>query len=69
MSPMAVSDVLATIPDPRSRHGRFHSLPATLGLVVALGQARQLGGEEVGRVVGLDDVGHRPRRQGQPPCQ
>jgi len=31
---LALTDVLATIPDPRSPHGRFHPLPAVLGLVV-----------------------------------
>ena len=34
MTPLALTDVLATIPDPRSRHGCFHPLPAVLGLVV-----------------------------------
>lgn len=34
MSPLALTDVLATLPDPRSRHGRIHPLPAVLNLVV-----------------------------------
>jgi hypothetical protein len=34
VTPLALTDVLATIPDPRSRHGCFHPLPAVLGLVV-----------------------------------
>jgi hypothetical protein len=34
MTPLALSDALAIIPDPRSRHGRIHPLPAVLGLVV-----------------------------------
>ena len=34
MTPLALVDVLAEIPDPRSRHGRRHPLPAVLGLVV-----------------------------------
>lgn len=34
MTPLALVDVLATVPDPRSRHGRIHPLPAVLGLVV-----------------------------------
>ena len=34
MAALALADVLADIPDPRSRHGRIHPLPAVLGLVV-----------------------------------
>lgn len=34
MPALALADVLADIPDPRSRHGCFHPLPAVLGLVV-----------------------------------
>jgi hypothetical protein len=34
MTPLALTDVLATVPDPRSHHGRIHPLPAVLGLVV-----------------------------------
>jgi hypothetical protein len=34
MSALALTDILLTLPDPRSRHGRIHPLPAVLGLVV-----------------------------------
>jgi hypothetical protein len=34
MTPLALTAVLATVPDPRSRHGRIHPLPAVLALVV-----------------------------------
>lgn len=34
MPALALSEVLADIPDPRSRHGCIHPLPAVLGLVV-----------------------------------
>lgn len=33
MNPCTLYDALATLPDPRSRHGRIHPLPAVLGLV------------------------------------
>lgn len=33
MTPCTLFDALATLPDPRSHHGRFHPLPAVLGLV------------------------------------
>jgi DDE_Tnp_1-associated/Transposase DDE domain len=33
MSPGTLFDALATLPDPRGRHGRIHPLPAVLGLV------------------------------------
>jgi DDE_Tnp_1-associated/Transposase DDE domain len=34
MSTLTLADVLAELPDPRSRHGCFHPLPAVLNLVV-----------------------------------
>lgn len=33
MTPCTLYEALATLPDPRSRHGRVHPLPAVLGLV------------------------------------
>lgn len=33
MPPCTLYDALAALPDPRSRHGRVHPLPAVLGLV------------------------------------
>ncbi len=33
MPPCTLYDALATLPDPRSRHGCFHPLPAVMGLV------------------------------------
>lgn len=34
MPTLTLADVLAELPDPRRRHGRFHPLPAVLNLVV-----------------------------------
>jgi len=34
MSPLTLAEVLAELPDPRSRHGCFHPLPAVVNLVV-----------------------------------
>ena len=34
LSTLTLADVLAELPDPRSRHGRFHPLPAVLNVVV-----------------------------------
>ena len=34
MSSLALTEILAELPDPRSPHGRIHPLPAVLGLVV-----------------------------------
>src|SRR4051812_21465287 len=34
MTPLSLLHVLAEVPDPRSRHGRRHPLPAILSLVV-----------------------------------
>ena len=34
MSTLTLAEVLAELPDPRSRHGRFHPLPAVMNLVV-----------------------------------
>src|SRR5919108_6132435 len=33
MPALALTEILADLPDPRSRHGRRHPLPAVLGLV------------------------------------
>jgi hypothetical protein len=33
MTPLTLYEALATLPDPRSRHGRIHPLPAVVGLV------------------------------------
>ena len=33
MPPCTLFDALATLPDPRGRHGRVHPLPAVMGLV------------------------------------
>lgn len=34
MAPLSLLEVLADVPDPRSRHGRFHPLPSILALTV-----------------------------------
>jgi DDE_Tnp_1-associated/Transposase DDE domain len=34
MAPLSLLEALADVPDPRSRHGRIHPLPAVLALVV-----------------------------------
>jgi hypothetical protein len=72
MNPLALTDVLATIPDPRSRHGRFHPLPATLGLVVLgllMGKRSLAAISRLGRLYGTP-LAHAPGfRRGKTPAK
>jgi DDE_Tnp_1-associated/Transposase DDE domain len=56
MSPLALTEVLAELPDPRSPHGRIHPLPAVLGLVVLgllMGKKSLSAIARLGRLYGL----------------
>lgn len=55
MIPCSLVDALATLPDPRSRHGRIHPLPAVLGLValaMLMGRKSLIGIARFGRQYG-----------------
>jgi hypothetical protein len=55
MSPCTLFEVLATLPDPRSRRGRIHPLPAVLGLValaLLMGRKSLIGIARFGRQYG-----------------
>ncbi len=55
MAALTLTEVLADVPDPRSRHGCFHPLPAVLGLVVLgllLGRTSLSGIARLGRLYG-----------------
>jgi hypothetical protein len=55
MSALSLVDVLARMPDPRSRHGQYHPLPAILGLVVLamlMGRTSLIGIARFGRQYG-----------------
>ncbi len=55
MPPCTPSDALAALPDPRSRHGRIHPLPAVLGLValaLLMGRKSLIGIARFGRQYG-----------------
>jgi predicted transposase YbfD/YdcC len=56
MTPLALTEVLAELPDPRSLHGRIHPLPAVLGLVVLgllMGKKSLSAIARLGRLYGL----------------
>jgi hypothetical protein len=55
MTPPTLFDALATLPDPRSDYGKFHPLPAVLGLVVLamlMGRTSLVGVARFGRQYG-----------------
>jgi len=55
MTPLSLMDVLATVPDPRSLHGRVHPLTAVLGLVtlgLLMGRKSLAGIARLGRQFG-----------------
>lgn len=55
MAPLTLVEALATLPDPRSRHGRVHPLPAVMGLValaMLLGRKSLIGIARFGRQYG-----------------
>jgi hypothetical protein len=56
MNPCTLFDALATVADPRSRHGRVHPLPAVLGLValaLLMGRKSLQGVARFGRQYGV----------------
>jgi predicted transposase YbfD/YdcC len=72
MSALALTDVLADIPDPRSRHGLFHPLPAVLGLVVLgllLGRRSLSGIARLGRQYGAPLAHALGFRRGKTPAK
>lgn len=55
MTPCTLFDALSTLPDPRSRHGRIHPLPAVMGLValaMLMGRKSLIGIARFGRQYG-----------------
>lgn len=72
MAPLSLVEVLADIPDPRSRHGRIHPLPAVLGLVVLgllLGRPTLAGIARLGRQYGTPLAHALGFRRGKTPTK
>jgi predicted transposase YbfD/YdcC len=72
MPALALADVLADLPDPRSRHGRFHPLPAVLGLValgLLLGRRSLSGIARLGRHYGAPLAHALGFRRGKTPAK
>lgn len=56
MNPCTLVEALATLPDPRSRHGRIHPLPAVMGMValaLLMGRTSLAGIARFGRQFGI----------------
>jgi len=71
MNAVTLYDALATLPDPRSRHGRVHPLPAVLGLValaLLLGRTSLLGIARFGRQYGTPLAHALGFRRGKTPA-
>jgi DDE_Tnp_1-associated/Transposase DDE domain len=72
MTPLTLADALADIPDPRSRHGRFHPLPAVLGLVtlgLLMGKTSLAAIARLGRHYGPPLAHARGFRRGKTPAK
>lgn len=72
LASLALADVLADLPDPRSRHGRYHPLPAVLGLVVLgllLANKSLAATARLGRLSGPPLAHARGGRRGKTPAQ
>jgi len=72
MSTLTLADVLTDIPDPRSRHGRFHPLPAVLNLVVLgllMGRKSLSAIARLGRTYGTPLAHALGFRRGKTPAQ
>src|SRR3954465_12967036 len=71
MPPCTLYAALAALPDPRSRHGRVHPLPAVLGLValaLLLGRTSLLGIARFGRQYGTPLARALGFRRGKTPA-
>ncbi len=72
MAALALTEVLADVPDPRSPHGRFHPLPAVLGLVVLgllMGRRSLSGIARLGRLYGAPLAHALGFRRGKTPTK
>lgn len=72
MPPCTLYDALAALPDPRSRHGRIHPLPAVLGLValaLLMGRKSLSGIARFGRQHGTPLAHALGFRRGQTPTK
>jgi hypothetical protein len=72
MPPCTLYDALATLPDPRSRHGRVHPLPAVMGLValaLLMGRKSLSGIARFGRQHGTPLAHALGFRRGKTPTQ
>jgi predicted transposase YbfD/YdcC len=70
MSRLALTEVLADLPDPRSCHGRIHPLPAVLALVVLgllMGRTSLSGIARLGRLYGAPLAHALGFRRSKPP--
>jgi hypothetical protein len=71
MNPCSLTDALATLPDPRSRHGRIHPLPAVMGLVAVamlMGRKSLIGIARFGRQYGTPLAHALGFRRGKTPA-
>jgi hypothetical protein len=72
MAALTLAEVLADVPDPRSPHGRFHPLPAVLGLVVLgllMGRRSLSGFARLGRLYGAPLAHALGFRRGKTPAK
>ena len=71
MNSCSLTDALATLPDPRSRHGRIHPLPAVMGLValaMLMGRKSLIGIARFGRQYGTPLAHALGFRRGKTPA-
>jgi hypothetical protein len=72
MTPLTLVEALAEVPDPRSRHGRIHPLPAVLALVtlaLLLGRTSLSGIARLGRLYGAPLAHALGFRRGKTPTK
>jgi len=72
MSTLTLAHVLAELPDPRSRHGCFHPLPAVLNLVVLrllMGRKSLSASARLGRTYGTPLAHALGFRRGKTPAK
>jgi hypothetical protein len=71
ITPSTLFDALAKLPDPRSSHGRFHPLPAVLGLIalaLLMGRTSLIGIARFGRQFGTPLAHALGFRRGKTPA-